>query len=237
MAHTHCSSRTGVVLSAHLKRSTGHGLANLSDNGTVLMQAIAETPGFRAPWFGRSSRGRAHSFPGRRNTTSRGRGRGRGHRHEQHCSDHQYMNGPGLSVEDIVGSCQSLSHNSPIPDGIYQALFHFDSRAASLLLKDLSKAGLGYRAMEMFDWLRALDVSHPLRHLCDVYTYTAMISLCIYNQVDTFAAFPPCAILALKIPCACMSATNDTGASTAARCIPACGSFQNTCWHSCMGMG
>ena len=62
-----------------------------------------------------------------------------------------------------MGSCQSLSHNSPIPDGIYQALFHFDSRAASLLLKDLSKAGLGCRAMEIFDWLRALDVSHPLR--------------------------------------------------------------------------
>ena len=97
-----------------------------------------------------------------------------------------------------MGSCQSLSHNSPIPDGIYQALFHFDSRAASLLLKDLSKAGLGYRAMEIFDWLRALDVSHPLRHLCDVYTYTAMISLCIYNQVDTSATtmtpstFPMC---------------------------------------------
>ncbi|CAK0783776.1 hypothetical protein CVIRNUC_006976 [Coccomyxa viridis] len=145
-------------------------------------QAIAETPGFRAPWFGRSSRGRGNSYPGRRNTAGRGRGRGRGHRHDHHGSDHQYMNGPGLSVEDIVGSCQSLSHNAPIPDGIYQALFHFDSRATSLLLKDLSKAGLGYRAMEIFDWLRALDVSHPLRHLCDVYTYTAMISLCIYNQ-------------------------------------------------------
>ena len=96
-----------------------------------------------------------------------------------------------------MGSCQSLPHNSPIPDGIYQALFHFDSRAASLLLKDLSKAGLGYRAMEIFDWLRALDASHPLRHLCDVYTYTAMISLCIYNQVNTFATAPrvPCRLL------------------------------------------
>ena len=86
-------------------------------------------------------------------------------------------------MEDIVASCQALSHNCPIPESIYQALFHFDSRATSLLLKDLSKAGLGYRAVETFDWLRALDASHPLRHLCDVYTYTAMISLCIYNQV------------------------------------------------------
>lgn len=86
-------------------------------------------------------------------------------------------------MEDIVASSQALSHNSPIPESIYQALFHFDSRATSLLLKDLSKAGLGYRAVEIFEWLRALDASHPLRHLCDVYTYTAMISLCIYDQV------------------------------------------------------
>ncbi len=84
-----------------------------------------------------------------------------------------------------MGSCQNLSHSSAIPESVYQALFHFDSRATSLLLKDLSKAGLGYRAVEMFDWLRALDASHPLRHLCDVYTYTAMISLCIYNQVPS----------------------------------------------------
>lgn len=82
-----------------------------------------------------------------------------------------------------MGSCQTLAHSSAIPESVYQALFHFDSRATSLLLKDLSKAGLGYRAAEMFDWLCALDASHPLRHLCDVYTYTAMISLCIYNQV------------------------------------------------------
>ena len=147
---------------------------------SMLMQAIPQTPGFRAPWFGRNNRGR--NTPGRRIGGGRGRGRGRGRRYEQHGSD-QYFTGPGLSVEDIVGSCQNLSHNSAIPDNVYQALFHFDSRATSLLLKDLSKAGLGYRAVEMFDWLRALDASHPIRHLCDVYTYTAMISLCIYNQV------------------------------------------------------
>ena len=142
------------------------------------MQAIADTPGFRAPWFGRSNRGRNSSYPGRRPGGGRGRGRG----YEHHGPD-QYFTGPGLSVEDIVASCQSLSHSSAIPESIYQALFHFDSRATSLLLKDLSKAGLGFRAVEIFDWLRALDPSHPLRHLCDVYTYTAMISLCIYNQV------------------------------------------------------
>lgn len=97
-----------------------------------------------------------------------------------------------------MGSCQALSHSSAIPESIYQALFHFDSRAASLLLKDLSKAGLGYRAVEIFDWLRALEPSHPLRHLCDVYTYTAMISLCIYNQVTAPCHACPCMLTAMS---------------------------------------
>lgn len=35
------------------------------------------------------------------------------------------------------------------------------------------------RATELFDWIRALDDGHPLQSLLDVYSYTAMISLCI----------------------------------------------------------
>lgn len=35
------------------------------------------------------------------------------------------------------------------------------------------------RATELFDWIRALEDSHPLQTLLDVYSYTAMISLCI----------------------------------------------------------
>lgn len=67
---------------------------------------------------------------------------------------------------------------------IFKALFHFDSRATALLFKDLSKAGVGQRAVELFDWLRKLDEGHPLRPLCDVYTYTAMIAQCIYQQAS-----------------------------------------------------
>lgn len=93
-----------------------------------------------------------------------------------------------LSVEDIVSMCHNLPHNKSVPDAAYQALFHFDSRATALLLKDLSKAGLGLRAVEIFDWLRNLDGGHPLAALCDVYTYTAMISMCIYQQVGVAAA-------------------------------------------------
>ena len=77
---------------------------------------------------------------------------------------------------------QGLNRSQPIPDSAYQALFHFDSRATASLLKDLSKAGLTNRAAELFDWLRKLEAGHPLHSLCDVYTYTAMISMCIYQQ-------------------------------------------------------
>ncbi len=34
------------------------------------------------------------------------------------------------------------------------------------------------RARELFDWLRALPGGHELRRLCDVFTYTAMVSAC-----------------------------------------------------------
>lgn len=100
----------------------------------------------------------------------------------------------GLSVEDIVHICQQLPPGKPVPEAAYQALFHFDSRATALLLKDLSKAGLGARAVEIFDWLRGLDAGHPLSALCDVYTYTAMISMCIYQQVwrPRQLSCPPC---------------------------------------------
>jgi len=56
-----------------------------------------------------------------------------------------------------------------------------------VLLKDLSKLGLGNRAVEIFDTIRHSD-SQDFQNLCDVYTYTAMISMCIYQQ-DVDRAF------------------------------------------------
>ena len=100
---------------------------------------------------------------------------------DHYVEDHE----EGLSVEDIVSMCQQLPPSKQVPEAAYQALFHFDSRATALLLKDLSKAGLGARAVEVFDWLRNLEPGHPLGALCDVYTYTAMISMCIYQQART----------------------------------------------------
>ena len=38
------------------------------------------------------------------------------------------------------------------------------------------------RASELFDWLRALPDGHELGPLCDVYTYTTLISQCGSHQ-------------------------------------------------------
>lgn len=38
------------------------------------------------------------------------------------------------------------------------------------------------RASELFDWLRGLPDNHELSHLCDVYTYTTIISQCGSHQ-------------------------------------------------------
>lgn len=151
-------------------------------------QAIPDSPGFRVPWFGRS-RGKG-SFPPR----SRGRGRSggleqrgrRSMRRAWNAVDEGLREEEGLSVEEVVSLIQGLPQGQHIPEAAYQSLFQFDSRATALLLKDLSKAGLGHRAVELFDWLRKLDEAHPLHALCDVYTYTAMISMCIYQQVSLF---------------------------------------------------
>jgi pentatricopeptide repeat protein len=87
-----------------------------------------------------------------------------------------------MSVEEVVQLLKRLPKSEPVPERAQRALYHFDSRAVALLLKDLSKAGQDGRAIELFDWLRQLPDRHLLRALCDVYTYTAMISLCIYQQ-------------------------------------------------------
>jgi pentatricopeptide repeat protein len=87
-----------------------------------------------------------------------------------------------MSVEEVVQLLKRLPKSEALPESAQRALYHFDSRAVALLLKDLSKAGQDGRAIELFDWVRQLPDRHLLRALCDVYTYTAMISLCIYQQ-------------------------------------------------------
>lgn len=42
--------------------------------------------------------------------------------------------------------------------------------------------GCACRSAELFDWLRALPEGHELAKLCDVYTYTTVISQCGSHQ-------------------------------------------------------
>ena len=68
------------------------------------------------------------------------------------------------------------------------------------------------RATELFDWIRALDGGHPLQALLDVYSYTAMISLCITeHDVDR----------ALKLAGEMKAKGIERNVHTCARCGPA----------------
>ncbi|PNH03703.1 hypothetical protein TSOC_010226 [Tetrabaena socialis] len=140
-------------------------------------QAIQEPAGYRVPWFGRSR----SKYGGRGKKDFQGGGGGRFGGHSG--------GGPSsrggedaLSVEEMASIVTKLQPGEPLPEMIFRALHHVDSRAVALLLKDLSRLGKDRRAMELFDWLRSANERSPLRVLCDVYSYTATISLCIYSQ-------------------------------------------------------
>lgn len=153
-------------------------------------QAIQDAPGYRVPWFGRSRAKYRHSGRGR---DDRGGFGGRGGGGAGWGQPYALAAGPGvvpgrvpidkaMTFEEMVSLIQKLPAREPIPDAIHQALAGHDSRAVALLLKDLSRVGRDKRAVELFDWLRGQDDRSPLRALCDVFTYTAMVSMCIYQQ-------------------------------------------------------
>ena len=48
--------------------------------------------------------------------------------------------------------------------------------------EDTSSAWPACRSAELFDWLRTLPEGHDLAKLCDVYTYTTVISQCGSHQ-------------------------------------------------------
>ena len=98
--------------------------------------------------------------------------------------DHTYCSGGTPLWIEVLSHVTLFSRSQGHALQVFQALCSFDSRATSLLLKDLSKAGAAHRAVELFDWLRSLDEGSPWQSLCDVYTYTAMIAQCIYQQVS-----------------------------------------------------
>jgi hypothetical protein len=61
-----------------------------------------------------------------------------------------------LQVEDLIKMVQQLPATAPVVDAILPSLSYLDSRALAALLKGLAKAGLGQRAVEIFDYLRCV---------------------------------------------------------------------------------
>ena len=66
-----------------------------------------------------------------------------------------------------------------------------DSRAVAALLKELAKTGQGARAHEFFEYILGLGDQHEAARLCDVFTYTAAISICNNDQQVRCASPPP----------------------------------------------
>lgn len=89
---------------------------------------------------------------------------------------------PPAQVEDLIKMVQQLPASASVVEAILPGLSYLDSRAAAALLKGLGKAGLGQRAVEVFDHLRALAPTDELAQLCDIFTYTTMISQCNTHQ-------------------------------------------------------
>ena len=85
-------------------------------------------------------------------------------------------------VEDLLRIVLKLAPQESALDAINQGLYYLDSSATAALLKELAKQGSIKRSVEIFDWLRALPSTHELAHLCDLYTYTTMISQCGSHQ-------------------------------------------------------
>lgn len=83
-----------------------------------------------------------------------------------------------LQVEDLIKMVQQLPASTSVVEAILPGLSYLDSRAAAALLKGLAKAGLGARAVAVFDHLRTLPPTDELAQLCDIFTYTTMISQC-----------------------------------------------------------
>ena len=157
-------------------------------------QMIPDNSGYRIPWFGKTKGKGNNTRGGRRGRNNNGnndhhyqqqhqqRNRSQWNRNRRSHEGLSAESDDVLTVEDIMRMVRNSPENAPLAHDIYQSIRHFDSRTCSVLLKDLSKLGLGMRAMEIFDWLRNSDAPADLKSLCDVYTYTAMISMCIYQQ-------------------------------------------------------
>lgn len=86
------------------------------------------------------------------------------------------------TVEDLVDIVLSLPPDAQAVPVIAQGLHSLDAGALAALLKELHRSKRWQRSQEIFDWLRHVEDTHPLKHLCTTMTYTTMISQCGSQQ-------------------------------------------------------
>lgn len=147
---------------------------------TRLLQPIQDSAGFRAPWFGRNHGNK--TLRSRKDESGNSAGSGRPEAPGFPGGFHKPAPGEATSAEELLALIQKVPKKEPLNERVFNSLYHLDSRAVALLLKDLARVGLDKRALELFEYLRGLPERHSLRSLCDVYTFTAMVSMCITQQ-------------------------------------------------------
>ncbi|KAL4419865.1 hypothetical protein ABPG75_006963 [Micractinium tetrahymenae] len=133
------------------------------DGGLDMRGGSGSGYGFERP--GGRPGGRGQARPGGRGRRGRG-----GHFWE------------GGTAEDLLMRIKRLPGSAPLDEGVVQGLRFLDSRGLALLIKDLGKANLSHRAVQLFDLIRALGPQHELAALLDEFTFTSMISNCVGQQ-------------------------------------------------------
>lgn len=102
-------------------------------------------------------------------------------------SDFAYI-GPGPmaapathSVETLLEVISNLPPHQDAAAVVGPGLQHLDSSALAALMKELGRAGMFKRSVELFDFLRRQS-SPEFTHLLDIYTYTTAIAVCSASQ-------------------------------------------------------
>ena len=96
----------------------------------------------------------------------------------------------GFVAVPLPWTVMKLAPQESAVEAVQQGLAYLDSSALAALLKELAKQGHIKRSVEIFDWLRGLPSTNELASLCDLYTYTTMISqaslctLCTLHAAD-----------------------------------------------------
>ena len=98
------------------------------------------------------------------------------------------------SLIKLPTACRRLPSRESVASVAAGCIPGLDSRAVAALLKELAKTGNGHRAHEFFDYILGLGDQHEAARLCDVFTYTAAISICNNDQ----QVCEPCSVPGLQ---------------------------------------